>query len=88
MKLGMEVGLVRGHTVLDRDAAPPIGAQLPQFLSHVRCGKMASAGWIKMSLAMEIGLSPGDFSGKAPNFRPMFIVAKQLGGSRRHFVRR
>ena len=37
------------------------------------------AGWIKMPLAMEVGLSPGDFvSDRDPahplNFRPMFII--------------
>ena len=49
------------------------------------------AAWIKMSLGMELGLAPGDFvldgtqlplpkKGQAPNFRPMFIVAKRLDG--------
>jgi len=53
------------------------------------------AAWIKMSLGMEVGLRPGDFvldgdPGPAPpsqkgaepppNFRPMFIAAKQLDG--------
>ena len=56
------------------------------------------AAWIKMSLGMELDLGPGDFvldgdpapfpkkeaepGGGAPNFRPMSIVAKRLGGSR------
>jgi len=33
MKLGMEVDPSQGHTVLDKDLAPPLqkGAQLPQF---------------------------------------------------------
>ena len=31
----------------------------PQFSAHVHCGQ--SAGWIKMPLGMEVGLSPGDF---------------------------
>ena len=56
-------------------------------------------GWIKMSLCMKIGLSPGDFvldgtqlphlkkaAEPLPNFWPMFIVAKQLDGSRRHLA--
>jgi len=47
----------------------------------------------KMPLHIEVGLSPGDFvldsnpapppkGGGAPDFRPMFIVAKRLDGSR------
>jgi len=31
----------------------------PQFSAHVRCGE--TAGRIKMSLGMEVGLGPGDF---------------------------
>jgi len=53
------------------------------------------AAWIKMSLGMEVDLSPGDFildgdpapppqkgeSGQSPqNFWPMFIAAKRLDG--------
>ena len=38
MKLGMEVGLSPGHTVLDGDSTPPEG-QSPQFLAHVYCGQ-------------------------------------------------
>ena len=33
--------------------------QSPQFLAHVYCGQ--TAGWIKMPLGIEVGLSPGDF---------------------------
>ena len=33
-------------------AEPP-----PQFSAHVRCGE--TAGWIKMTLGMEVGLGPG-----------------------------
>ena len=43
MKLGMEVGLGPGRSVLDDDPASPKGAQPPNF--HVCCGHMA--GWIK-----------------------------------------
>ena len=71
-----------------------MGTQLPrpqmdttlQISAHICCGHMAA--WIKMSLGIELGLGPGDFvldgdpapSPKAPNFRPMFITAKRLGG--------
>jgi len=37
-----------------KGAKPP-----PQFFAHVYCGQ--TAGWIKMALAIEVGLSPGDF---------------------------
>jgi len=56
-------------------------------------------GWMKLVLGIEIGLSPGDLvldgepvplpdKGRSlpPNFRPMFIVAKRLDGSRCHWV--
>jgi len=93
MKLGMQVGLGPGHIVLSGDPAPPPlkGRISPQFSAHICCGQMAT--WIKMSLGMEVGLGPGDFvlDGDAapppqkggaepppPNFRPMFIAAKQL----------
>ena len=76
-----------------KGAEPP-----PQFSAHVYCGQ--TAGCIKMSLGIEVGLSPGNFvlggdpaslspkRGGAPNFRPTSIVAKWLHGSRRHLVRR
>ena len=65
----------------------------------VYCGQMV--GQIKMKLGMEVGLGPGHVvldgdpaspsknkRSTAPNFRPMFIVAKWLDGSRCHLVRR
>jgi len=81
--------------VLDGDPAhpPQTGAEpSPQFSAHVHCGQ--TTGCIKMPLAIEVGLSPGDFvldgepsplhkKGRShPNFRPMVIVAKRLDGSR------
>jgi len=53
MKLGMQVGLGPGHTVLDGDPAPS------QFSALLYCAQ--TAGRIKMPLGMEIGLSPWDF---------------------------
>jgi len=53
------------------------------------------AGWIKMLLRMEVGLRPGHCvrwgpnspkREQTPNFRPMSIVAKRLGGSRWHLA--
>jgi len=60
MKLGMQVGLGRGHIVLDGDPAlSPKRGGAPQFSAHVYCGQ--TAGCNKMPLDMEVGLSPGDF---------------------------
>ena len=47
------------YIVLDEDSAPlpKKGAEpLPQFSADVYCGQ--TAGWIKMALAMEVGLGP------------------------------
>ena len=95
--LGMEVGLSPDDFVLDGDPAPlpQKGAEPPsQFSAHFYCGQ--TAGWIKMLLGTEINLGPGDVlldgvaappkRGTAPSFRPIFIVAKWLHGSRYHFV--
>jgi len=44
--------------VLDEDPAPPKkGAQRTPFSAHVYCGQ--TAGWMKMPLGTEIGLSLG-----------------------------
>jgi len=61
MKLGMPVGLIPGHIVLDGDPAPPPnrGGGGPQLSAHVRRGQ--TAGWIKMPLGMGVGLCSGDF---------------------------
>ena len=87
MKLGLQVGLVPGHIVLDGDPAPSPKGHSPRFSAHICCGQMAV--WIKMPLGMEVGLGPGNFvidgtqlpGGRShPNFRPMSIVAKRLDG--------
>ena len=59
--LRCHLGLSPGDTVLDGDPAPPHGkghSSLPNFLAHVYCGQMV--GWIKVPLAKEVGLGPGD----------------------------
>ena len=59
-KLGVQVGLGPGHTVLDGDPArPPPKGHNPPFSAHICCGQMAV--WIKMSLDMELDLGQGDF---------------------------
>ena len=65
-------------------------SSLPQFSGHV-CSDQ-TAGWIKMPLGMQLGLSPGHIvlgedpapqKSTAPsNFRPMSVVAKRLDGSK------
>ena len=90
-KLGVHVGLGPRHIVLDGTQLPlRQRGTAPQFSVHICCGQMAA--FIKMSLGMELGLGPGNFvlNGKpapppkrgseAPNFRPMFVVAKWLDG--------
>jgi len=59
MKLGKQVGLGPGHTVLDgKPAHPPSKGQRPQFSTNIRCGQMA--GWIKMPYGREVDLGPMD----------------------------
>ena len=78
MKLGVQVGIGPGHTVLDGDPDPPPtkGHSLP-ISAHICCGQMVA--WIKMPHGMEVGLGPGDFvldgdraplskRGRAPQF--------------------
>ena len=97
MKHGMQVGLGPGHIVLDGDPAPPPPkGHRPQFSAHICCCQMAA--WIKMSLGKKLGLDLGDFVldwdrvapspkvGGPKNFRPMFIVTKQLDGWSWYFV--
>jgi len=91
MKLGMQVGLGPGHTVLGGDPAPPSlkGHNPPIFGPYL----LWPTAWIKMPLGMEIGLDLGDFvlygdpvatspkgGADPPNFRPMFTVTKRLDG--------
>jgi len=86
----------RLHCVRWGYPAPPKGHSSPPISAHVCCGQ--TAGWMKMSLGMEVGLCPGHTvldgdpappskkGGTAPNFRPMSVVAKRLDGSRCHLV--
>ena len=81
----------RLHCVRLEPSSPPLKGHSPQFSANVRCGQ--TAGWTKMPLGMEIGLSPGDFvfdgdpatprkkgTPTPPNFWLMSIVAKRLDG--------
>jgi len=68
-------------------------------LSVCHAFERQTAGWMKLVLGMEVGLSPGDFmldgdpvpfpkKGRSPppNFRPISIVPKRLDASRCHSV--
>jgi len=89
----------QGTCVLDGDPAPlPKRGGAPEFSAHVYCGQ--TAGWIKMTLGMDVGVFPGHIvlggdpaplpkkgQSPTPNFRPIFIVAKRLDASSRcHLV--
>jgi len=128
MTLGMEVGLGPGHILLDKDPATlPKRGHSPQFsvnlwatvcktvlpmlsdrclsvclsclfVTLVYCGQ--TVGRIKMKLVMQVGLVPGHIvldgdpatphpkGNSHPNFRPIYVAAKWLHGSRCHLVRR
>jgi len=58
MPLGVEVGLVLGHIVLDGVLASPKKGHSTAVSDHVCCGQ--TAGRIKMPLGAEVGLGPGD----------------------------
>jgi len=87
MPLGIEVGLRRGHIVLDGDPTPPLQkGHSPQFSAHVCCGH--TAGWIKIPLDTMVGIGPGRIvlhgdpappnkRSTVPNFWEMSIVAKR-----------
>jgi len=81
MKLSMQASALATLCWTGTQLPLPKGAQPPQFSAHICCGQMA--GWIKMPLGMEVGLSLGDFvldGNPAPplNFRPMFIIVLLL----------
>jgi len=86
-------------TVLDGDPAPPTqkGGGAPKFSTHVYSGQ--TAGWMKLVLGMEVGLSPGDcvldadpvpFTQKGaepfPQFSAHFYCGKRLHASKCHLV--
>jgi len=88
-----------GDIVLDGDTAlpPQMGrSPLPNFRPMTIVAKRQTAGWIKMTLGMDVDLGPGHIvldgdpaplskkGAQLPNFRPIFIVAKRLDVSRCH----
>jgi len=98
MKYGMKVGLGPGHVVLNEHPAPPLpkGAEPPPFF---RPYLLWPNGWMDQDATWYGGepqprglctrwgpRAPSPQS--RPNFRPMFIVAKRLDGSRCNSVRR
>ena len=81
MKLGMQVGLVPGHIVLDGNPAPSPKGHSPQFSVHVCCGEMGEL--TKMPLGTKVGVGPSDIvlcgnpappkRGTAPVFGPCLL---------------
>ena len=51
-----EVYLSPGYIVLDGDPVSETGKAAPHFSAHFCCNQ--TAGWIKMPLGIEVGLSP------------------------------
>jgi len=96
MALGMEVGLSPGDFMLDAGPSP-LPKKGPTIFASCLLQPNASA-WIKMPLGTEVGLGSGNIvlhgdpahtahkGGRAPNFRPIFIVAKWLDGLRCYLV--
>jgi len=95
MPLGGNVGVGPRDMVLDGDPTPPPqkgGTAAPHFSAHVYCDQ--TAGWLKMPLGTEGGVglghivldgdpappTPKNGHSLLPNFRPMSVVAKRLGG--------
>ena len=76
MKLGMQVGLVPGHIVLDGDQLPASkrGRAPPQFSAHLYCSQ--TAGCIEMPLGIVVGLSTGHIMLDGDPGRPLFNAAK------------
>jgi len=62
MPHGTEIGLDRGHIVLDGDPAIPSpkggGHSSQQFSAHIYCDQ--TVGWIRIPFGTEVGLGPGD----------------------------
>ena len=99
--LGMEVGLSPGDFVLDGDPVPfpQKGAEpLPNFgpfllwpngCMHQNATWYGARPWPRRLCVRWGPRSPSPKGGRSPtNFRPMFIVAKRLDGSRCHLARR
>ena len=98
MPLGVAVGLGPGDYVLDEAASlsPKTGRNPSQifgpFLLWPNGSMHQDATWYGGSpqprgLCARLGPTPSLIRGRSlPNFRPMFIVAKRLDGSRRHLA--
>jgi len=98
MKLGMQVGLGPGHIVLDGDPAPLPQRSTPPIFGPYSLrpnGRIdQDSTWYGGRPRPGATVSDGDPAplpkkeAEPPNFRPMFIVAKRLDGSRWYLARR
>ena len=79
---------VRQHCVRSRPSSTPFKRHSDQFSADVYCGQTAE--WIKMPLGTKVDLGPGHIvldgdpapaapekKDRAPNVRPLYIVAKR-----------
>jgi len=87
MKLGVGVGLRTVHIVLDGDPCSyhQKGGTAFQLSAHVYCSQ--TAGWIKMSLSTEVGLSPGDIVLDGTQLPPTSPPQKKGGHSPQFLAR-
>jgi len=97
MKLGVQVGLGHGHIVLDGDPAPfPKKGRRPLISGPCL---LWPNGWMDQDVTWHGGgprsrphcgrwrpSYPAKKGGRAPNFRPISIVAKRLHASRCHLL--
>ena len=97
MKLGKQVGLGPGHIVLDGDPSVPLPAILGPYLLRPNGCMDQDVTWYgarprPRRLCVRWRPSPPPQQGGGPPqkfyFRPMFIVAKRLDGSRCGLARR
>ena len=90
MPLGTEVGLGPDNIVLDKDPAPlpKKGAEPPpQFSAHFYSATWYGGRPQPRGFCVRWEPSPSPKRRRSPpNFRPMFVVAKRLDGSRWHLA--
>jgi len=91
MKLGMQVGLGPGHTVLGGDPVPPpLKGHSPQFSAHICCGQMENEGRKEggMQRGREVerkGGEEGDVERLHVKFHLNVFIVSAAGGQKPQF---